>query len=485
MLDNPEGSRGLKHSLKQRHMTMIALGGVIGAGLFVGSGVVIKSAGPAAVLSFLLTGMLVVLVMRMLGEMACALPTVGSFYEYAREAWHGKPEAGALASFLTGWMYWYFWVIVVALEAVAGADLIRYWLPDVPSWAISLVLLVMLTLTNLFSVKSFGEFEFWFASIKVAAIVVFLFLAGLFVLGMWPDTAPSVANLTAHGGFAPNGIMPVLTGAVAATGFYFGAEIVTIAAAETAEPQKAVAKATHSVITRVLVFYVGSVLLVVCLVPWNSPGIATPYVSALDAMGIRGAAQVMNAVVLTAVLSALNSGLYASSRMIFALTRRGDAPAGLAKLNRNGVPVRAILFSTLFGYAAVVMSYVSPDTVFAFLVNSYGTVAIFVYILIAVSQLRLRARLEREAPHKLRVRMWMYPYLTYVAILGMAGIVVAMAFIPDQRKPLLLGVVSLGILLLVYLVRRQYRRAGELRDGEIDPHQQHLGDMPRAHAVRR
>ena len=199
-------------------MTMIALGGVIGAGLFVGSGVVIKAAGPAAVLSFVITGLLVVLVMRMLGEMAVALPAVGSFYEYARLAWSDQPRLGELAGFLTGWMYWYFWVIVVALEAVAGAGLIRLWLPNVPAWFISLALLISLTLTNLISVRSYGEFEFWFASIKVAAIVAFLLLGGVYVLGLWPGSA-GTANLTAHGGFAPNGILPILTGAVAATGF--------------------------------------------------------------------------------------------------------------------------------------------------------------------------------------------------------------------------------------------------------------------------
>src|ERR1700722_1236566 len=371
-------SSGLRHSLKQRHMTMIALGGVIGAGLFVGSGVVIKAAGPAAVFSFVITGMLVVLVMRMLAEMAAALPTVGSFYEYARLAWGDRPELGDLAGFLTGWMYWYFWVIVVALEAVAGATLVRFWIPDEPMWFISLALLLLMTLTNLISVKSFGEFEFWFASIKVAAIVVFLVLGAACVAGLWPGAASGLANLTAHGGFAPNGVLPILTGAVAATGFYFGAEMVSIAAAEASEPAKAVAKATNSVISRVLFFYVGSVFVVVCLVPWNSTGIATPYVSALNAMGIPAAAQIMNAVVLTAVLSALNSGLYASSRMLFALTVRGDAPKGLAKLSSNGIPSRAILLGTLFGYGTVIMSYVSPDTVFAFLVNSYGTVAIFV-----------------------------------------------------------------------------------------------------------
>jgi len=451
-------------------MTMIALGGVIGAGLFVGSGVVIKSAGPAAVLSFVITGLLVVLVMRMLGEMAVALPALGSFYEYARLSWSDRPVLGELAGFLTGWMYWYFWVIVVALEAIAGAGLVRFWLPDEPPWFISLALLLSFTLTNLVSVKSFGEFEFWFASIKVAAIMVFLLLAGTYVLGLWPGVPPSVANLSTHGGFAPNGILPIVAGAVAATGFYFGAEIVAIAATEAAEPAKAVARATNSVIARVLFFYVGSILLVVCLVPWNSPGIATPYVSALIAMHIPAAAQIMNAVVLTAVLSALNSGLYASSRMLFALTKHGDAPRGLAKLNRRGVPIRAILLGTVFGYGAVVMSYVSPDTVFAFLVNSYGTVAIFVYVLIAFSQLRLRARLEKEDPARLGIRMWAYPYLTHVAIVGMLGIVLAMAFIPEQRTPLLFGLISLGVLLVSFGLRVRFGRRPQIATLATEAH---------------
>ncbi|WP_175841928.1 amino acid permease [Burkholderia arboris] len=459
----------LKCGLKQRHMTMIALGGVIGAGLFVGSGVVIQQTGPAAILSFLITGGLVVLVMRMLGEMACAMPAVGSFYEYARLAFGNWRGPGKMAGFLTGWMYWYFWVIVVALEAVAGAKLIQFWLPDTPAWIISLALLVVLTLTNLISVGSYGEFEFWFSSIKVGAIIVFLFLGGLYVLGLWPASMHTTAvlpTLLGHGGFMPLGIGPVMSGAVAATGFYFGAEIVTIAAAEAKEPAKAVAKATNSVITRVLVFYVGSVALVVALVPWNSAQMATPYVSALEVMGLPAAANVMNAIVLTAVLSALNSGLYAASRMLFALTRHGDAPAALAKVNKRGVPVRAILLGTVFGYASVVMSYVSPDTVFAFLVNSYGTVALFVYVLIAFSQLRLRKRLDPVAASRLRVKMWAYPYLTWVAIIGMIGILVAMAFIPDQRKPLWLGVASLGVLVVAYGLTRRSRRE-HLDDSEL------------------
>ena len=436
-------------------MQMIALGGVIGAGLFVGSGVVVKAAGPAAVLSFAITGALVVLVMRMLGEMAVAAPTVGGFYEYARLA------LGDLAGFLTGWMYWYFWVIVVALEAVAGADLLRFWFPGVAPWMFTLGLTGFFTALNLLSVRSWGETEFWFASVKVAAIVAFLLAGSAFVLGLWPGAGGGFTNLTAHGGFFPNGVAPVLTGAVAATGFYFGAELVTIAAAESAEPEQAVARAVQSVISRVLVFYIGSIFLVVTILPWNDAGIAQPYVSTLGALGVPAAAQLMNAVILTAVLSALSSGLFASSRMLMALARRGDAPRIFARLDARGVPTPAILGGTAFGYAAVVMSYVSPDRVFKFLVDSYGTVAIFVYLAIAFSQLRLRARFEREAPERLRVRMWGYPWLTRFAIAGMGAIVAAMAFIPEQRAPLGFGLASVGALLAGYAVRGRLRaRAG-------------------------
>jgi len=446
-------------------MQMIALGGVIGAGLFVGSGVVVRSAGPAAVLSFALTGTLVVLVMRMLGEMAVAFPAIGGFYEYNRLA------LGELAGFLTGWMYWYFWVMVVAMEAVAGATLLRFWFAGVPPWLFTLALILTFTLLNLLSVRSWGEAEYWFASIKVIAITVFLCIGVAVILGLWQGAPSGLGNLTAHGGFMPNGITPVLTGAVAATGFYFGAELVTVAAAESAESERAVARATQSVISRVLVFYIGSIFIVVTLLPWNDPGVAQPYVSALRVLRVPGAAAIMSGVILTAVLSALNSGLYGSSRMLMALARRGDAPRALARLNSRGVPMLGILTGTLFGYFAVVMSYVSPDRVFAFLVNSYGTVAIFVYLLIAVAELKLRARLEREAPEKLRLRMWGYPYLTLLAIVAMLTILAAMAFIRAQRVPLVFGILSAGAMVLGYLARRRLGptssgTAGEERRGE-------------------
>ncbi len=452
----------LRRTLKRRHMQMIALGGVIGAGLFVGSGVVVQNTGPAALISFALTGALVVLVMRMLGEMAAAFPAVGGFYEYNRLA------LGNLAGFMTGWLYWYYWVIVVALEAVAGARLINFWLPSVPPWVLTLALVFTFTVSNLLSVRSWGEAEYWFASIKVVAISVFLCLGAVFIAGAWPGMTGGLANLTQYGGFMPKGFVPVLTGAVAVTGFYFGAELVTIAAAESSVSEETVARATQSVIWRVLVFFVGSILVVVAILPWNSPQMAQPYVSALQRLHIPGAGDVMNAVILTAVLSALNCGLFASSRILLALARNGDAPRALTRLNTSGVPLQAILTGTTFGYLAVVMSYISPERVFPFLVTSYGTVAIFIYLLIAVAQLRLRTRLEREMPDRLRLKMWGHPYLTILVIVAILGGLAAMAISPDQRVAFIFGVVSAAAVVLGYALRQVFGKpSGPAGQGSI------------------
>jgi GABA permease len=436
---------GLQAGLKRRHVTMIALGGVIGAGLFVGSGAVINQTGPAAVLSYLVAGVLVVLVMRMLGEMAVANPRTGSFADYARLS------LGNWAGFTTGWLYWWFWVIVLAVEAVAGAEIIQRWV-DIPIWASSLVLMLLLTLTNLWSVKSYGEFEFWFASIKVAAIIAFIVLALVFALGLTGSDV-GFSHLTSEG-FAPEGIGKVLTGVVIVIFAFVGAEIATIAAAESEDPERSVTKATNSVIGRVLVFYVLSIFLIVSILPWDSTKLGeSPFVAALDLIGIPGAADVMNAVVLTAVLSCLNSGIYVASRMMFALANRGDAPQWTVQLNKRGVPARAILLATVVGYVSVILAALWPETIFLWLVNSSGAVALFVYLLIAVSQLRMRARLEREDPEKLQVRMWGYPYLTWVVIAAIVVVIGSMAFVDDVRDQLWWSLGSLAFVLLAAWVR--------------------------------
>jgi GABA permease len=445
---------GLQTGLKRRHVTMIALGGVIGAGLFVGSGAVINQTGPAAVLSYLLAGLLVVLVMRMLGEMAVAHPSTGAFADYARSS------LGNWAGFTAGWLYWWFWVIVLAIEAVAGAEILQRWF-TIETWIAALGLMVLLTLTNLASVRSYGEFEFWFASIKVAAIIAFICLALAFALGLTGGDG-GFGNLTGEGGFAPEGIGKVLTGVVIVIFAFVGAEIATIAAAESDEPKEAVTKATNSVIGRVLVFYVLSVFLIVSILPWNSTQLGeSPFVAALELIGVAGAADVMNAIVLTAVLSCLNSGLYVASRMMFTLAHRGDAPKWTIKLNSRGVPARAILLATSVGYVSVIAAALWPETIFLWLVNSSGAVALFVYLLIAVSQLRMRARLEREDPEKLQVRMWGYPYLTYLVIVSIVVVIASMAFVDDVRSQLWWSLGSLAIVLGAYWVRSRRGRAYE------------------------
>lgn len=439
---------GLKKGLKKRHMRLIALGGVIGAGLFVGSGVVIQAAGPAAVIAFLIAGGIIVLVMRMLAEMAVARPAVGSFYVYAREA------LGHRAGFTVGWMYWYFFVIVVAVEAVAGGQILQLWLPKVPLWVLCLVLMGILTATNMVSARSFGEFEYWFSSIKVLAILLFLFLGVLYLLGWWPHSTGGIGNLVSHGGFAPAGIGAILAAVVPCIAFYTGAEIVTIAAAESSEPRKAISSAMRSIIVRVLTFYVGSVFVVVAVLPWNSKQTAvSPYAAVLGVLQIPAVETIMNGIVLVAVLSCLNSSLYTTSRMLFALTRNGDAPRGFTKLSKGGVPRRAILAGTVVGFISVIFAYVSPDVIFQFLINSYGAVALFVYLMIAISQIRLRRKLEETEPESLTFKMWLFPGLSYATVALMGAVLVAMAILPKTRSEFFLSLVTVAVILVCYQLR--------------------------------
>ncbi|WP_328389658.1 amino acid permease [Streptomyces sp. NBC_00400] len=455
---------GLQSGLKNRHLSMIAVGGVIGAGLFVGSASGIAAAGPGILLSYALVGALVVFVMRMLGEMAAANPTSGSFSAYADRA------LGRWAGFSIGWLYWFFWVVVLAVEATAGAAILTSWVPAVPQWAWALIVMFVLTATNLASVASFGEFEFWFAGIKVVAIAAFIVLGGLAIFGVLPgsdNAATGFSNLTSHGGFLPNGPSAILTGVLMVVFSFMGSEIVTLAAGESEDPERAVTKATKSVIWRVGIFYLGSILVIVSLLPWNDPSIAKKgsYVAALDSIGIPHAGQIMNVIVLTAVLSCLNSGLYTASRMAFSLGQRGDAPKAFARTNSRGVPQAAILASVLFGFIAVGFNYLWPDTVFQFLLNSSGAVALFVWLVICFSQLRMRGIILRENPEKLVVRMWLFPYLTWATIAMISFVLVYMLTDDSEgggRIQVLLSVLLAVLVVGVSLVRdRLGARAAE------------------------
>jgi GABA permease len=446
----------LKKALSQRQLTMIAIGGVIGAGLFVGSGVVIGDTGPGAFITYALAGVLIIMVMRMLAEMAVANPSTGSFADYSRNA------LGNWAGFSVGWLYWYFWVIVVGFEAIAGAKIIQYWI-DVPLWLSALILMILMTGTNLFSVSSFGEFEFWFAGIKVAAIVVFIGLGSLFVLGLWPNKSLDFSNLWSHDGFFPMGVMAVTVGVVTVIFSMVGAEIATIAAAESADPERAVSKAANSVITRIAVFFVGSTFLLAVILPWNDEAAgASPFVSAFTEMGIPYADHIMNAVVLTAVLSCLNSGMYTASRMLFVLAARREAPAQLVQVTRRGVPAIAILASSVVGFLCVIAAAVSPDTIFAFLLNSSGAIILFVYLLIAVSQIVLR---YRTPDSELRVKMWLFPVLSIITAVAIVAILVQMGLQADVRSQLVLSLLSWAVVIVLFLLNKWYVNSRPVVEG--------------------
>ncbi|MFG6299643.1 amino acid permease [Streptomyces rochei] len=449
-----EPGSGLQAGLKNRQM--IAIGGVIGAGLFVGSSSGIATAGPGILLSYALVGTLVVLVMRMLGEMSAANPTSGSFSAHADRA------LGPWAGFSIGWLYWFFWVVVLAVEATAGAKILEGWIPAVPQWGWALIVMVVLTATNLASVGSYGEFEFWFAGIKVVAIAAFIVVGGLAVFGLLPGVdseQAGLANLTEHGGFLPNGAGAILTGVLLVVFSFMGSEIPTLAAGESEDPQRAVTKATNSIIWRIAVFYLGSIFVVVALLPWDSQSIVDQgsYVAALDSLGIANAGQIMNFIVLTSVLSCLNSGLYTASRMAFSLGERGDAPKAFARTTSRGVPRTAILVSVVFGFVAVFFNYEFPDSVFLFLVNSSGAVALFVWLVICFSQLRMRRIIQVEAPERLVVRMWLFPYLTWAAA---AVIVFVLGYMltdteHNGRTTVLLSLLVAALVLVVAVVKQR------------------------------
>jgi GABA permease len=432
---------------------MISIGGIIGAGLFVGSSVAIAATGPAAVLSYLLTGALVLLVMRMLGEMAVALPTTSSFTEFARVG------LGPWAGFVCGWLYWYFWIIVVPVEAIAGANILHQWLP-LPTWQLGVGLMAVMTAVNLMSARSYAEFEFWFASIKVAAIIVFIALTAAFVFGWTSPQGSTLGNLTRYGGFMPSGPISVLATAVTVLFALTGAEIATVAAAESAEPARAVAKLTTSVIVRILVFYVLSISLIVAAVPWTAVRAGeSPFTLALSTMHFGWASTAMSAVILTAVLSCLNSAFYVCSRVMFLLAANGDAPQWLVQVNARHVPTRSVWIGALAGVIGILSATLSPHRVFAFLQNASGALMVFIYILIALAQIQLRRERERRGEPPPALLMWLFPWASYAAIAGFTAVVVAMAVTPGQQQDLYFSLVTLVVVFGAYAVLRR-RRVG-------------------------
>ncbi|EOM76120.1 aromatic amino acid transport protein AroP [Rhodococcus rhodnii LMG 5362] len=447
------GSDALGRGLKVRHLTMMGLGSAIGAGLFLGTGVGIATAGPAVLLSYVLAGLAVVFIMRMLGEMGSALPSTGSFAEYARLG------VGNWAGFVVGWLYWFMLVMVLGAEITGASAIVSNWLPDVPQWVAALVFVSFFAVVNLARVANFGEFEFWFAAIKVAVIIGFILLGALLVFGLLPNTEPvGFTNLLGDGGFMPNGFAGVAAGLLVVAFAFGGIEIVTIAAAESHDPRRAIATAVRSVVWRIGVFYLGSVLIMVLVLPWEGADEGNgPFVAVLERANLPGVAGFMELVVVIALLSAFNANIYATSRMAFSLSRRGDGPKIMTQLSRSGVPRNAVLLSVFFGFVSVLLNWWLPDQLLGILLNAVGAALLVVWTFIIVSHIRLRPRLEREGA--LRVKMWLFPWLSYLTLAMLAAFVVLMMFDTTARQQLIATAGLCVLLGAIYVVRRRLRRS--------------------------
>lgn len=445
----PAQAGGLRLELKTRHLTMMGLGSAIGAGLFLGTGVGIQAAGPAVILAYLVAGAITVCVMQMLAEMVASRPSSGTFSTYAEQAF------GPWAGFAVGWLYWFMMIMIMAVEITGASAIIANWL-GVSPWIPALAAILLFTAVNFAAVRNYGEFEFWFALIKVAVIVAFLVLGTLLWLGVLPGTDFVGLSNVAEVGFMPNGWGGVATALLAVAFAFGGIEMVTIAAAESEQPETAVHSAIRSIIWRISIFYVGSVILIALLLPYEQIDGAedaseSPFTAVLHLANIPGAVGIMEAVIVVALLSACNTQIYGSSRFLHNLAERGDAPSFFRATDARGVPLRGVVVSVIFGFVAVALQYWNPPGLLPFLLNAVGGCLVVIWFVIAFSFIRLHPRLKRngELTH---VRMWAPSVLPWATVVLAAAIVALMATTPDGRFQILAVAVVVGVITLVGVI---------------------------------
>lgn len=451
MSSSPAPAPALGQSLTSRQLVMMGLGSAIGAGLFLGSGAGIGMAGPAVLLSYLIAGSLVIIVMHAIGEMAAAKPASGAFSVYAADAL--GPTAGATI----GWLWWVQLVIVIAAEAVGAAGLLATLWPQLSVPLTALGFMLLFTVINLFGVKNFGAFEFWFSLIKIVAILAFIAIGIALLAGALPAVpSPGLSNFVANGGFAPNGIAGIGAALLVVIFAFGGTEIVAVAAAETADPGRSIARAVRTVAWRIAIFYIGSISVIIAVVPWNSPALKSPFAAVLSVANIPGAASAITLIAVIALLSALNANLYGASRMVFSLARRQEAPALLGRTNASQVPVAAVLASVAFGFAATVMELLYPEQVLPVLLNIVGCTCLLVWTLALLSQWVLRRRADL-AGTALPFRMAGFPWFTGLALLLLAGIFALLLAGPATRIQLLsMTALAASIAVASALARRRH-----------------------------
>ncbi|HGM6747581.1 TPA: amino acid permease [Serratia marcescens] len=454
-MDGQQHGDQLKRGLKNRHIQLIALGGAIGTGLFLGIAQTIKMAGPSVLLGYAIGGFIAFLIMRQLGEMVVEEPVAGSFSHFAYKYWG---NFAGFAGFASGWNYWVLYVLVAMAELTAVGIYVQYWWPEIPTWVSAAVFFLAINAINLANVKVYGEMEFWFAIIKVVAIIgMIVFGAYLLFSGMGGPEA-TVTNLWAQGGFFPNGVMGLVM-AMAVIMFSFGGlELVGITAAEADNPQKSIPKATNQVIYRILIFYIGSLAILLSLYPWGKvvEG-GSPFVLIFHALNSNLVATVLNIVVLTAALSVYNSCVYCNSRMLYGLAQQGNGPKSLLKVDGRGVPVVAIGISALATALCVLINYLIPGRAFELLMALVVSALVINWAMISLAHLKFRAAKNREGVVPKFKAFW-YPFSNYLCLLFMAGILVIMYLTPGIQISVLLIPVWVAILAVGYAIKQRSQR---------------------------
>lgn len=426
----------LKRGLKNRHIQLIALGGAIGTGLFLGSAGVMASAGPSMILGYAIGGFIAFLIMRQLGEMIVEEPVAGSFSHFAHAYW------GPFAGFLSGWNYWVLYVLVGMAELTAVGKYVQYWWPEVPTWATAAVFFLVINAINLTNVRVFGEAEFWFSIIKVVAIIGMILLGCYLLFSGAGGEQASVSNLWSHGGFFPNGVSGLVMMMAIIMFSFGGLELVGITAAEADQPKTVIPKAINQVVYRILIFYVGALTVLLSLHPWDdlvatltaggdSYG-SSPFVQIFSLIGSDTAAHILNFVVLTAALSVYNSGVYCNSRMLYGLAEHGNAPKSLLKVDKRGVPVLAIFFSAAFTLICVVVNYLVPKSALELLMSLVVAALVINWAMISLAHIKFRKAMQAKGVEPSFKAFW-FPFANYLCLAFVLFILGVMLFIPGIR----------------------------------------------------
>ena len=448
-------ARDLHRGLKDRHIQMIALGGAIGVGLFLGASLAIAVAGPGLLMSYALGGLIVFFIMRALGELLLYRPVAGSFATYAEEF------IGPFAGFATGWSYWFTWVTIGMAEITAVAVYVHYWFPELPQWIPALTTLAVLYAVNRISVALFGELEFWFALIKVVTIVAMI-LIGLAIIFF--DITPlghtaSFSNLWTHQGFMPFGILGVVMTLQIVMFAYQGVELIGVTAGEAQNPEKVLPSATNSIIWRILAFYIGALVVMMALVPWNElkPGVS-PFVFVFERIGIPGAAGLINFVVITAAASSCNSGIFSTGRMLYTLAQFRQAPQAFGKVNRHHLPANAITFSAGLMSIGVLLNYVVPEQVFTWVTSISLIGALWTWSVIVIAHLGYRKAVAAGQAKAVSFRMPGAPYMNWIVVAFMVAVGALLALDPSTRVALYVAPVWFALLGIGYRMSRSESR---------------------------